>query len=67
MGNDIATADEIMCMYTSILRGELPDAAPKAADLIRAGEAILKRIDTEGEQNTQTEYGVILMPEVKEE
>ena len=78
----IATAEEVMRTYTKILRREIPDYSTdrageisehpaKLADVIRAGEALLKRLDKTAEENMQNnkekKYGVIIMPETKGE
>lgn len=76
----IADEKEIMRMYSAIIRGERPDYAlsntkegreltevpVKASDLIRAGEALLKRIDIAAEDGKAEDgqCGVVLMPDI---
>ena len=78
----IATAEEVMRTFTEILRRTIPDYSvqkdgdicehpAKLADILRAGEALLKRLDKAAEERTRNDerdmYGVILMPETEQE
>lgn len=74
----IADEKEVLEMYTAILRRDITDYIKdghdivdipvKPSDMMKAGEAILKRLDAAvSSENTGTQYGVIIMPEVKME
>lgn len=71
----IADENEILEMYTAIMRREVSDkdehdtfnSSIKPSDVMKAGEAILKRLDAAeaADENKRTQYGVIIMPEIK--
>lgn len=78
----IATTEEIMRTYTDVLRRKIPDYSiskdgeiykhpAKLSDVLRAGEALLRRLDKAAEKKTQNEdgkkYGVIIMPAAESE
>ncbi len=73
--DDVADIHEVLTTLTKVMRREICDMGkdgepipPKVAEVIRAGEMILKHIEpgTESDQGAE-QSGVILMPEVKEE
>ncbi|MDO5398131.1 MAG: hypothetical protein Q4G33_09375 [bacterium] len=73
----IADENEVLEMYTAIMRHDISDyvrdgneninSQIKPSDMMKAGEAILKRLDaaesTRGDTGTQ--FGVVIMPEAK--
>lgn len=73
----IADENEVLEMYTSIMRREISDYVKdghdiidspiKPSDMMKAGEAILKRLDAAESvrDDSGTQYGVIIMPESK--
>lgn len=74
----IADVDEILTAFTDILRRNINDYAMYQGDvvempvrvneMIRAGEALLKRLDIKKAQKGENENcGVIMMPEIMEE
>lgn len=74
----IADETEIMEMYTSIIRREISDPTKigqdivdvpvKAADMMKAAEQLLKRLDAAvPDQEEGDRYGVILMPPTEED
>lgn len=76
---EVASVREVLKTYTSILRREMCDYSvsnkgtieehpAKISDVIRAGEALLKRLDEKEASKTEQQVcGVILMPEVYED
>lgn len=74
----IADVDEVLRTFTKVLRreisdytsvdGEVVEIPVKAAEMLRAGEALLKRLDIKKkDEGVSDSSGVILMPEVIEE
>ena len=73
----IADENEVLEMYTSIMRRDIcdyvkdghdiVDVPVKPSDMMKAGEALLKRMDASQsakEEDAGTKYGVILMPNI---
>lgn len=75
--SNIADENEVLEMYTSIMRREIPDYVKdgheildvpvKPSDMMKAGEALLKRFDGAErpvENGEGTKYGVVILPPV---
>lgn len=70
----IADETEVLEMYTAIMRRDITDYVKdghdivdipiKASDMMKAGEALLKRIDAaeSAPSDEGTQFGVIIMP-----
>jgi phage terminase small subunit len=73
--DDIADIREVLTTFTKVLRREMYDLdkdgeqiPPRVADVVRAGEALLRHIGVGAEvEENKAQSGVILMPEVKTE